>query len=59
LAAEAFLTGFHGAVAGRYYHGTKLDAGTALLAEIRADAKRIVYMALLASSDKAFRVDSP
>ena len=55
LAAEAFLPGFHGTVAGSDSHRTKLDAAFALLAEIGPDTEGIVHVAVLASPDKAYR----
>ena len=55
LAAESFLPGFHGTVAGSYGHGAKLNAAAALLAEIGPDAEGIVHMAFLTTPNKAFR----
>jgi len=55
FAAEVFLPGFHGTVAGSDGHRTKLDAAFALLAEIGPDTEGIVHVAVLASPDKAYR----
>jgi hypothetical protein len=59
LAAETFFPWFHRTVAGSDGHRAKLDAGAALLAEIRADAEGVVHMAFLASPDEAFRPGFP
>ena len=55
LAAESFLPGFHGTVAGSDGHGAKLNTAAALLAEIGPDAEGIVHMAFLTTPNKAFR----
>ena len=59
LAAEAFLPGFHGPVAGSDGHRAKLDATAALLAELRPDAEGVGHTAVLAPSDKANRPGPP
>ena len=59
MAAEAFLPGFHGTVAGSYGHGAKLDATAALLTKLGSDPEGIVHVAFLAPSDKAFRPGLP
>jgi len=59
LTAEVFLAGFHRTVTGRDGHWAKLDAATALLAEIGPDAERVVHMTLFAPPDKANRPGFP
>ena len=59
LAAEAFLPGFHGPVAGSDGHRAKLDAAFAFLTEVRPDAEGMGHMAVLTPSDKAYRPGLP
>jgi len=59
LAAEAFLAGFHGPVAGGDGHGAKLDTVAALLTELGPDAEGVTHMAVLTPPHKADRPGLP
>jgi len=53
--AETFLPGLHGAFAGSYGHGTKINAAIALLAEFRTrTAERMFHAPVLATPYKAY-----
>ena len=56
---KVLLPRFHRTLAGSDGHGAKLNATTALFTKLGPDAEGVVYMALLASSHKAFRSCSP
>lgn len=59
LTAETFLTLFHRAFTRGDGHGTKLDAASALLAEIRPDAEGVTHTAVFSPTHEVDRLGFP